>query len=69
MPIATGERLIEVLRKLEAILESVRPDWLKRDSEWTTAVIDVVRIARHANHDKMLRVVGKPGADGGPPLA
>lgn len=60
MPIATGARLSEVLAKLEATLERIDPDWLKRDSEWTRAVIDAVRIAMNVNHDQSLRVVGKP---------
>ncbi len=60
MPIATGKRLSEILAKLEGILGNVNPDLLRRDSEWTKAVIDAVRIAMNTNHDEELRIVGKP---------
>lgn len=60
MPIATGKRLSEILAKLEGILGNLNLDLLHRDSEWTKAVIDAVRIALNTHHDENLRIVGKP---------
>jgi hypothetical protein len=60
MPIATGKRFSEILANLEGILANLNPDLLHRDSEWTRAIIDAVRIAMNTNHDENLRIVGKP---------